>query len=296
MEKRITVKAATELFTLDAEARNLTPHSLRFYRTRFRLILSWLESQDVTYLDDVSPAVLRAYLAELNSRGLSPAYVHSMARCVRAFLNYCERDELLDTNPFDKVKMPKSRTEVRRTLTIAQSRALLDACKYERDRAILCVLLDTGMRAGELLALNIGDLDGETVTVRADKSGHGRFVYTGKRTQLQVRKYLAFERDEPRADQPLFTSQKQRGERLRYGGLAGLFRRLSIATGIEVSAHDLRRTFAVEHLRAGTNIYTLARLMGHADITVLQHYLRLTDGDIRAATQAFGVVDRLSRK
>jgi site-specific recombinase XerD len=292
MGQRIDVNTAVDLFLLDGKAQGHTPSTQRFYSGRLRLVTDWLAERDVTHLDQFTPAQIRAYLASLRARELSDAYIHSHARALRTFFNFCVRDGLLDESPFDKIKMPRHRTEVRDVLRMADFKRLLDAATCERDRAILYLLLDTGLRASEALALNVGDVDGQTVTVRTDKGGRGRFVYIGAKTQKQLARYLAFERDNPHPHEPLFTSRKG-GGRLTYFGMASIFRRLRLATGINVSPHMIRRTYAVESLRNGMNIYLLARLMGHADINTLRHYLKYVEKDIRQASERHGVVDNL---
>lgn len=78
-----------------------------------------------------------------------------------------------------------------------------------------------------------------------------------------------------------------------YHTLKQLFRRLVDYSGVKFSAHSLRRTFAINSLRNGMDIYTLAKLMGHTDITVLRAYLPLVNNDLRVAQERYGVVDNL---
>jgi integrase len=75
----------------------------------------------------------------------------------KAFLNYCVRDELIEVSPMKKVKMPKVEKKVLSAIDPADIQKILKACKYERDKAICLFLLDSGVRARELLALNVGD-------------------------------------------------------------------------------------------------------------------------------------------
>ena len=80
---------------------------------------------------------------------------------------------------------------------------------------------------------------------------------------------------------------------MAYDGLKQLIRRLRMASDVHFSAHSLRRTFALNCLRNGMNIYVLARLMGHADIAVLRVYLEILDIDLAHAHTLAGVVDNL---
>ena len=295
MDSRIRLKQAFDLFILEGQSRRFTAHTLRFYRGRLTLFLKFCDSQGVDRLTDLSHHHIRQYLVQLDDSGVSSAYHHSLARAIRAFLNYCVRDDLLDVSPFDKVQMPRLEKKVLESIAAGDIATLLKACRYERDKAIILLMLDSGVRASELCALNVSDIDFDTgeVIVRRGKGQKGRTVYIGPRTRKQVKRYFIREMDcEPSPSQPLFGSQKG-GDRLAYYGLKQLFRRLRESTGIHFSAHSLRRTFAINSLRNGMDIYTLAKLMGHTDISVLRAYLPLVNSDLRMAQERYGVVDNL---
>lgn len=84
------------------------------------------------------------------------------------------------------------------------------------------------------------------------------------------------------------------GDRLTYSGLRQVMRRRAIAAGVPVpSLHSFRRAFALACLRGGMDVYSLQRLMGHADLTVLRRYLLQTEGDLQVAHAKSGPVDRL---
>jgi site-specific recombinase XerD len=293
LDKRITLTDAVDLFLLDAVSQGLTANTLRFYRGRHRIFLRHCQANGITFLDELSARAIRAFLAGLQERDLSSAYVHSHARNLRVFCNFCVRDGLFESSPFDAVKMPKLRFEVRDLVTAADLRAVLTVCDRERDRALLLLMLDTGVRASELTALSVGDVEGVTVVVRSGKGGKGRFVYIGAATRKQLRRYLILERSDPQPEEPLFSSVRG-NTRLTYHGLASIFRRLRINANLEkLSPHMVRRSFAVASLNNGMNIYILARLMGHEDIQTLRHYLKYVQADIKKAAGDFGVVDSL---
>lgn len=225
------------------------------------------------------------------------AYHHSHARAIRAFCNYCVRDELLELSPFGKVQMPRLEKKIPHAVPAADLGRILRACSNERDRAIVLFAVDSGVRASELCALRVGDvrLDNGEVTVRQGKGQKERLTYIGAKVRKQLLRYFARERNgQPDATEPLFTRRDDGGcEPLVYNGLKQIVFRLRQASGVRFSMHAFRRTFAINSLRNGMDLYTLARLMGHSDITVLRVYLELIDTDGETAHQKFGVVDRL---
>lgn len=199
-------------------------------------------------------------------------------------------------SPMKSVAMPRKPKQVKDALSERQVRALLGAATSARDKAILLLLLDTGLRASELVALSGGDvdLDSGSIHVRLGKGAKDRKVYMGSKATRAVLRYVAELSSAQRSTQgPLFLSGKRKG-RLTRSGLYRLLVRLGERAGVDgCSPHALRRTFAVSCIRAGMNIYVLARLMGHEDIDVLKQYLPLAETDLRQAHAAASPADSI---
>lgn len=285
---------ALELFLLDCEARRLTPATRQFYSVKLSLFFRWCDEQGLRALHELTAHHIRRYLVHLARRNLSSQYQNNLARAIRAFLNYCVRDELLQSSPFAKVQMPRVEKKILAALAPNEIRAVLRSCVTERDKALCLFLLDSGVRASELIALNAGDIDLKTglITVRMGKGQKARNTYIGANTRKQVKRYWS-QRGEVRADAPAFASEV-RGTRLRLDGLVQVMERLRKRSGVATcTAHTFRRTFAISCLRNGMNVYVLARLMGHADITILRQYLPLIENDLQDAHARFGTVDNL---
>jgi integrase/recombinase XerD len=290
------VGRAANLFLLDCDARNLTPGTLRFYRQRLGAFVAYCEQAGACELDQVTASLIREYLAGFIERKASPYYTHQHARTVKAWCNFLVREGLLLTSPMAAVRLPKLPKDVLPPFSSKDVRALLAACDNERDHALVLTLLDSGVRASELLALNVGDLDTATgaLQVRQGKGRKDRTVFIGARTRRVLARYLA-SRGGARPEEPLFVTLTA-GGRIAFFGLQSILRRLGNAAGVHpMGAHRFRRTFAIESLRAGMPLPQLAALMGHEGLAVLQRYLRLVDDDLRAAHDAHGAVDRLLR-
>lgn len=292
----IGMEDALEIFYLDNQSRRLTPATQRFYRVSLTIVHTWFIQQGIARLDQVSAHHIRTFLAQRQEAGLATYTQHKYARVLRTFFNFCVREELIAKSPMATVTMPRVEKKLPTSFTEAEAQAILDACTTERDRALVLVLLDTGVRAAEVLALNVGDVDLKhgAVLVRLGKGQKQRTVYLGLKARKQLIKYIS-QAGISVADSPLFLSGKT-GGRLTLGGLAHFMARLRKRTGIpHLSAHTFRRTFALWSLRSGMSIYHLQRLMGHEDIKVLQHYLGLVETDLRKAHEQHGTVDAFLR-
>jgi site-specific recombinase XerD len=287
------------LFLTDRKARNLTSKTITFYQDELGLFLRWAEAQGVTDTLDLTPDHLRRYLLDLGRRR-NPGGVHASYRALKTFLRWVEAEYEPPgwRNPIDKVRPPKLPQEPLQPIPLEHLQAMLRVCERrtftgDRDRAILLALLDTGCRAGEFLALNLGDVDLDTgaILVRWGKGRKARTVFLGAKTRREVARYLRH-RAGAGPDAPLWVTVD--GRRLTYWGLRGMLHRRARAAGVPApSPHAFRRTFALLSLRAGMDVHSLRRLMGHADIDILKRYLAQTEGDLRAAHDKAGPVDNL---
>ena len=292
MQRRTTIKDALDLFLLDCQARRLTPSTRTFYRQKLHTFIAELSTDT---LQDITSIHARAALAALAERGLSAQYQNNVARAARAFFNFCVAEKLLDVSPMANMKMPKVERKVIQSLTRAEVRKILRACEQDRDTAIVLFILDTGTRASELIALNVADINTATgaATIRRGKGQKQRTVHCSLRTRKALQRYL-MDRTAGNKD-PLFATVKPVGDRLTLSGLVQLFERLRDTSGVDgCQAHNLRRTFAIECLRGGMNIFILAKLMGHSDISVLRPYLALVEDDLQKAHEKSSPVDRLT--
>jgi integrase/recombinase XerD len=290
-QRSTTIADAFELFILDCKSRRFTRKTLQFYEGRLGLFMRWCG--ETKPLHEVTSTDIKKYLISLQERDLSSAYIHSFGRAIRTFCNYCVRDELIEKSPFAKVKMPTLAKKILPALTTDEVAVLLDACMTQRDKTLMLFLLDSGLRASEAVNLNVGDVEIRTgcVTVHQGKQQKDRSTFVGATTRKAIKLYL-MERSKPEAHEPLFVSERD-GERLTYFGLAQAIRRLRTDTGVTFSAHTLRRTFAINCLRGGMDIFILAKLMGHADITVLKPYLDIVRDDLHSAHERYGPVDNM---
>lgn len=281
------VDAIVEAFLLDKLIQNVRPGTMQFYRAKLALLLTYCNAQMVTAISQLDTNCLRRFFLWL-SESHNPGGCHAVYRAVRTLLNWYAAEVGNYDNPMRRIKAPRLDVVPLDPVPLNTINKLLQVAGI-RDKAIILVLLDTGLRAEELLNLRVDDvklLSGE-VLVRRGKGGKPRTVYIGKKTRRAVRTYINHNRHTTSII--LFVSRY--GDQITYAGLRGIMRRLSHTAGVDTPAiHAFRRTFALSSLRAGVDVYTLQRLMGHSDLQVLTRYLKLTDRDARIAPS---VVDNM---
>jgi len=287
-------------FLLDVQAANRTPGTVAFYRQKLTPFLDYLREHGITQAQDIAPNHLRAYVAALNASH-SAGGAHAHWRAVRAFLRFLVREGILDSNPLDKVRAPKVDVEPLAPVNLEHLQAMLATCDRSemglRDKSILLALLDTGLRANEATALNVGDLDlnDGALMVRHSKSRKPRTVFVGKQARRALSAYLRA-RGNPQPDEPLWLAYATTGERRRltYAGLRDMVRRRAKAADVPApTLHSFRRAFALTMLRHGADVVSLSRMMGHGSLPVLMRYLRQEVQDLGRVHEQHSPVDRL---
>ena len=298
-----TIDDALQTLIIDAKARQCTPPTIAHYRGRITDFARWLADQDgaIHTVDGITHHHIRQYLAHLIDRGLASATVHTHGRTVRAFLNFCQREGIIQESPFARVRIGRPDRVEKLPLSETDIRRLLRASASKRDTALILTLLDTGIRASECCALNVGDIDDGCIHIRRGKGRKARTVQIGRHTDQALAAYIEERNIADRRSagrEPLFASATNRnlGGRLTRSGLRRILVLLAIDANVDdVHPHKFRRTFAVWSLRNGMSIYHLQRLMGHEDMETLRGYLALVQSDLREAHDAAGPVDRLLR-
>lgn len=294
-----TLAHALAEFLMAKKAAGKSGRTVEFYSFTAGAFVEWATSGQVTTVTELTPAHVRAYLVYLRGADHTEGGIHTMFTGVRTFLNWYRTEyALADWHPLRNVEAPKARTEALDPLSLADFLAILDTCTPDtflgdRDRAILLLLLDTGIRWEECSRLMIDDVDFETgrVLVRKGKGGKTRVVFVGEETGIALAVYLQYRIEVQKGD-PLWVTGD--GDQLSKAGIREVKRRAARAAGIpEPGMHAFRRAFAINALTAGMGMSHLQRLLGHADLTLIQRYAKLTDPDLADAHRRFGIVDRL---
>ena len=286
------------MFLAAKESEGLSQRTLDVYGSALARFGSWLQSENITNLAELTAQDIRRYILAAQRQELSAAYVHGLVRPVKTLLRFLHTEGVLQSDVFSTVAMPRLTVPIQPAFTTEQVKRLLAACddsqEPERDKAIVLVLLDTGVRAGELCSLTVGDVDPHTgvVTVRRGKGGKGRYTYLGARSKRAVLRYL-LERGHVTDDAPMFPSAAT-GEHLTPNSLLQLCRRLGRRADVRNShPHTYRRTMAISALRAGMDLQRLALILGHSDLQTVRRYLAIDGDDLQTAHRQHGPVDSM---
>ena len=251
------------------EAQRCTPATLRFYRFALAPFAEWAEARHL------SPASLAAgdvddFLLERAASGVSASTAHAHARSVRAMMRFAEERGTIDHAP--KLKMPRVPKPRPAVLSLDDFRKLLGACRSPRDRALLLLLADSGVRRAEAAALRWRDVDLASGRLRVveGKGRKDRMAVVGPATRAALRELR--ETNGSEGSQAVFG--------LTAWGVGEVFDRLGRRAGIRASPHMVRRFFAVGWLRNGGDLRSLQLLLGHQSISTTERYLALADDDL----------------
>lgn len=227
---------------------------------------------------------IRMFLGSIKTKGNKNSYVKNQRSKVSGFCKWMYAEDLIAKDPCIKVGAIKEEQEVRLPYTaveIDRLRSSITGRHAVRDRAIMEVLLSSGLRVEELCDLKLDDVDlrERTVHVRCGKGGKGRVVYMSEVAAEYVNKYLRKRKDS--AEKALFMGQ--RGP-LGIDGVQNMLRKYGKIADVEnVHPHRFRRTFATTCYRHGMDLEEIRKLMGHTDIKTTLRYIYSTRTQLKAA-------------
>jgi integrase/recombinase XerD len=282
-------------FLGECVSKNLSPKTLRFYTDGLKFFVSYLEQRELFTLSDATPNVIRDYISSCNET-LNIGGTLARLRAARAFFGFLENEELLEVNPFKKVKFPRQKQEIQKSLTIDEYKILVQTALMGnnpmRDVGIISVLYDTAIRASEMLGLDVDDLakDRGFLLIRDAKGGKERFVPLSRETQKNLTRYLVKERRNTR-EKALFLTRH--GIRFTYDSLKAMLIRLFERANLPYkSPHCWRRGSASQYIRNGGNVFALQKLLGHSTLHMSQRYVQLSKGDLFDLHQSVSPVSR----
>jgi site-specific recombinase XerD len=283
-------------FDADLRARGMAEKTRTAYGTDVAQLAEWATAHGLGPLE-LTPRMLRRYAGVLSERGLSKSSVARKIASMRAFHRALVLRGELAANPADLVATPKLDQYLPRVLKPAEAGQVLDTIPASgplelRDRALFEVAYGSGLRAAELVDLDVTDLDPDAEEMRVTgKGSKTRIVPAGEPAWRALERYLergrpklaAAARDARRAEPALFLSKS--GRRL---STADVRRRLRVSTqragtGPGVTPHTLRHSFATHLLEGGADLRAIQELLGHASISTTQTYTRIESGRLRRA-------------
>lgn len=280
-------------FLLTCEAANHTPATRRTYAynlERFRV------SSGTRNLSEVTHEVIEAHLTELHRR-MKPVSAHQPFRTLRTFCRWCVRTRRLAADPMAGMTMRLPRP-LPRVPTVEDVHRLLATCDQtfegRRNRAVIGLLADSGLRREEARRLHIADIDLVTliVHVRAGKGQRDGVTFLGQATASLLRAWLAVHPD-PRPTAFIFCTRE--GLQLGPSALTRILHRLSRRAGLDrlIAPHALRHFAATELLRCSGNLELVRQTLRHSTLATTLRYTALVHADLANRFQAASPTDRL---
>ena len=257
---------------------NHKPSTLQGSFTSVRLFLDFYGKLGKRELAEMERSDLEAFIEHVQDLGLRISTVRTRMACLIAFLHFLMEQDLIPLSLLKKRIKLKLPEVLPRAMHPADVKKLLSVIDDLRDRALILLLLRTGMRIGEALGLRLNDLDMQDRKVhlfQGEKNSMGRVVYLSDDVLSALK--LWFRQRDPNQE---FVFYGHRNKPVCYSTGRGRFVKYIQKAGLEqkgYTVHCLRHTFASELLNAGMRLECLQQLLGHQDIEVPRRYARLTD-------------------
>jgi len=309
-------RAAVAEFLLDRKSCGCKTNTITFYRSNLYQILYFLERRGIEQVSEISRADVRAWFAEQSERvesgEIRRSTVAAYDRVLRFFCRFCMVEGWLDKDPMDgrpRLRAPRSLPD---TWTLDEVQRLLETCEDMpigwRDRAILLLWLDTGLRAGEMANLtpDCVELDGDRglVVVRGEnegsKSDRDRVVPFWSETAEAMRKWLSVRPAEADVVFVAFDGYRQATvDGITGMGLHQIMRRKVRQSGVPRKrslCHIWRHTFAKNYVLAGGDLETLRQMLGHSSLDTVRIYLGFKTEDLKARHFELSPVRQLFEK
>jgi integrase/recombinase XerC len=283
-----SIKQAIGEFLLSCKVEGKSYGTIECYSDKLKGFL-WYAT-NYHWPDDIEAITtnhLREFLAYLREtphrfnstcpRAMKPINSTTIQKCYRALsalFNWSVNEGILETNPLVKIKVPRAEKKVVKSLSSTGINQLIlhfgDSFDGIRNKVIILVLVDCGLRLGELLNLKLFEVNIEQQLIKADGKTGERVVRFGTTTAKALKKYLKLRSRVNDNNDSLWLTEK--GATLKDSSVETMFIKLSKRTGIRVHPHLLRHTFATMWLRNGEDSLMLQRLLGHTTLMMTNRY------------------------
>lgn len=268
--------------------RNLSPHTIRNYLSDLSQFIDFLKkvlvkdtisNEDLQGVDHIT---IRAFLSGLYDRGISKSSLARKISAVRTFFNYLCRELVISDNPGKMVSTPKKEKALPRFLSVDDIHRLLNTPAggdriAVRDRAILETLYSSGLRVGEVVAINIEDINFNDGLIRVKGKGRKeRLVPIGSKAIDAIREYRKVSSGiQNSIGYPLFLNRF--GKRITTRGVQRIVEKYKKLSGLwDITPHSIRHSFATHILDGGADLRSVQEMLGHVSLSTTQRYTHVS--------------------
>jgi len=297
----MNLTGAIDAFTLHCRTKGLSPRTVKICSDGLAQLRAVMEDRDAAG-SLPSANDVRTFLASLMDRELSETSIAIHARSVHTFCNFLVREGIVDASPMANISIPRVDRRFPDVLSEDHIARLVKAAAKgkgwtgTRNQAILLTFLDTGMRLGELVGLDLRglDLSRSVICIRRGKGRRERQVPFGRSLFRVLRRWVEV-RGIASGSQALYTSRS--GRRIGARNVARIIERTAERAGLageRVTPHTLRHSFATHYIKNGGDPFSLQRILGHSSITTTMVYVTMAGAGLREAHAKASPVDRLT--
>jgi site-specific recombinase XerD len=272
MATTIKIREARDRFQDFLKSKNKASATVLAYGKDIDQLISFLEELKKENITDVSSDDIQAFLTSMGSRGYTPKSISRKLNSTRTFYRFLKLSEFITDDPSLLVKHPKYELNPPRVLSPLEYRALRDSASSDaRIYAIIELLLQTGVRIGELANIRREDIKDSVLHIRPYEGHPAREVPLNKRAKEALKRYL--DARPSTSDDHLFVTKT--GKPFLVRNIRDAIERYFRRAGIEnAKINDLRHTFVAHHLKNGVSIVFLSKILGHKRLSSTERYLQ----------------------
>lgn len=283
VEKVLDNQDYLELFVAAKRVEGCTERTIEYYRSTIQNMFSIIGLP----IRQITTDVLREYLTKYQSNNnCGKVTVDNIRRNLSSFFSWLEDEDHIIKSPIRRIHKVKTGTIVKETFSDENIETLRDGCHSIRDLAIIDLLYSTGMRVGELVNLDIDDINfEERECIVYGKGNKERRVYFDAKAKLHIQKYLAERTD---SNPALFVSLDSPHNRLNINGAEYRLRQLGRKLNInKVHPHKFRRSMATKAIDKGMPIEQVQKLLGHQQIDTTMHYAMVNQTNVKMSHRKY---------
>lgn len=270
-----------KMFLVAKKVEGCTERTLQYYGDELKKFREGIGKP----IPEIKTDDIRLYIAKLAiERGVSAVTQNNVLRILRSFFGWCTAEEYVPRNPTLKMKKIKTPKRIKKAFSEMEIEKIRNAARDKRERAVIEVLLSTGVRVGEIEFIQREDITGDSIIVYG-KGQKERYVYLNAKAQLAIREYLKERND----DNPyLFVGQAKPHNRLKQSWYESNLRDLGRSIGIEnVHPHRFRRTAATLALNRGMPIEQVQQMLGHTEIQTTLIYAQSAQENVKISHKKY---------
>lgn len=273
MTGSVSLKEASEKFTEYLKNQKKASATILAYGNDIIQLMKFLSGKGITVISVVNQAFLEEFKMDLGNKGYTAKSISRKINSLKTFFRFLKTEGIMDSDPAASVSHPKYEIKPPRVLSKLEYRALRDACRNDiRISAIVELMLQTGIRIGEVANLKMEDYKENEIYIRPFESHEGRNIPLNKAAKESLERYLK-ERSKVK-EKTIFITKTGRPFLIR-NIRSSIERYFELADIKGAKVNDLRHTWVYHHLAAGTPLVTISKLAGHKRLSTTEKYLKL---------------------